>query len=228
MSGPSPDELYVQAAHSFIALARKVDDEDWTRPVPCAPQWSARDVVSHVVGLTDDVLENRMEGAPSAEWTSLQVARHAEGGVEELLVAWEAKLEPFARWIAETGATWPAGDCHTHEHDLRHALDFAGNRENAIVTASAKVFLAQLDVPFPLEVEMDGEVITNGHPELGRYPHEEVVLRAMTPFEVFRSRLGRRSRAQVEEYRWSGLPDRISCLIDQWFMLGPSTIAIHE
>ena len=228
MSGPSPEELYVQAAKSFIAFARKVDDEDWSRPVPCTPEWSARDVVGHVVGLVDDVLEDRMEHAPSAEWTALQVARHADGGVEELLASWEARLEPFAAWIADTGASWPGSDCHTHEHDLRHALDLPGNRENVIVSASAQGFLQQLDVPFPFEIEMDGKVCTNGHEELGRFPHEEVVLRAMTSFEVFRSRLGRRSRAQVEEYRWSGPSDRISCLIEQWFMLGPSTIAIHE
>jgi hypothetical protein len=216
------------AAESLIAFARRVDDEGWSRPVPCTPQWSARDVLSHVVGLVDDVLEDRMERAPSAEWTALQVARHAEGGVDELLLAWESNLESFAAWIADTGAAWPGSDCHTHEHDLRHALDLPGNRENEIVSTSAKGFLSQIDVPFPLEVEMDGKVFTNGHEDLGRYPHEEVVLRAMTSFEVFRSRLGRRSRAQVEEYRWSGPADRITRLIDQWFMLGPSSIAIHE
>lgn len=228
MSGSSAEELYVRAAESFIAFARKVDDEDWSRPVPCTPQWTARDVVGHVVGLVDDVLEDRMEGAPSAEWTALQVARHAAGEIEELLVAWEGELDAFAAWVAASGASWPAGDCHTHEHDLRHALDLAGNRDNVIISTSADGFLRQLDVPFPFEIEMDGAVVTNGHQDLGRYPHEEVVLRHMTAFEVFRSRLGRRSRAQVEGYRWSGPSDRIACLIDQWFLLGPSSIAIHE
>ena len=228
MSGPSPAELYVEAADSFIAFARKVDDEDWSRPVPCTPQWSARDVLGHVVGLADDVLDDRMEGAPSPEWTAAQVARHAGPGVEELLVAWEARIDPLAAWIAETGATFPVRDCHSHEHDLRHALDLPGNRENRILTTSATDFVCGLDVPFPLEVELNGDVLTNGHAELGRYPHEEVVLRGMSPFEVFRSRLGRRSREQVEQYRWCGPPERISLLVDQWFLLGPSTIAIHE
>ena len=51
---------------------------------------------------------------------------------------------------------------------------------------------------------------------------DAVVLSDVTPFEIFRSCLGRRSRSQVEAYDWSGAPDRIATVIDEWFGFGPA------
>ena len=222
------EQYYTAAATSFIAFARKIDDEDWSRPVPCAPQWTVRDVLSHVAGVPDDALQGRLVGVGTSAWSASQVERHADSTIDELLARWEEQIEPFATLVVETGSANATLDCHCHEHDIRHALDLHGSRDSDIVKAAGEAFVSGIDVPFPIGVEMDRLVVTNGHPDLGRAPHEEVVLRNSSHFEVFRSRLGRRSFGQVEDYEWRGPTARIAQVLEVWFMFEPNAIAIHE
>ncbi len=55
-----------------------------------------------------------------------------------------------------------------------------------------------------------------------------VELRGATPFEVFRSKLGRRSRSQVESYDWVGDPAAVAAALDSWFEFGPADQPIVE
>ena len=55
-----------------------------------------------------------------------------------------------------------------------------------------------------------------------------VELRGATPFEVFRSRLGRRSRSQLDDYDWVGEPDAVAAVRDAWFAFGPAEQPIIE
>ena len=101
------EEYYTAAATSFIAFARKIDDEDWSRPVPCAPQWTVRDVLSHVAGVADDALQGRLVGVGTSAWSASQVERHADSTIDELLARWEEQIEPFATLVVETGSFDP-------------------------------------------------------------------------------------------------------------------------
>ena len=55
-----------------------------------------------------------------------------------------------------------------------------------------------------------------------------VELSGATPFEVFRSKLGRRSRSQVEAYDWIGEPAAVAAVLDSWFEFGPAAQPIVE
>ena len=55
-----------------------------------------------------------------------------------------------------------------------------------------------------------------------------VVLRGVSVFELFRSRLGRRSREQVRDYDWTGSDADIDAVLERWFNFGPSPLPIEE
>lgn len=55
-----------------------------------------------------------------------------------------------------------------------------------------------------------------------------VTLRGATRFEMFRSRLGRRSRQQVRDAEWEGTDADIDAVLDHWFSFGPSPSPIEE
>ena len=63
-AGPVDAELYVAAQRSFVELVAPLTDDQWATPVPCNPACTVRDVLSHVAGVTADIAEGDVEGAP--------------------------------------------------------------------------------------------------------------------------------------------------------------------
>lgn len=215
-------EQYRFAVDSFIDYARTLDDAAWATVVPCTPLWTARDVLSHVSGISDDAAAGRMEGAPGEAWTAAQIERNRAFSVDELLTRWGAQAPSFADLIEQVGQGRPPIDCHSHEHDIRHALGQPGARSNAIVDTPS---FATVAAPNRVMIELgDGSTVTTGDLEAGT----TVTLRGATTFELFRSRLGRRSRHQVRSYDWSGADNDIEAVIDVWFAFGPSPVPIVE
>jgi uncharacterized protein (TIGR03083 family) len=216
---PTIGERYLLAHASFAELARSLDDADWATPLPCTPAWSARDVLSHVAGIPDDAIAGRMEGAPGEAWTAAQVERNRSLTVDELLERWAAQAPGFADMLDQIGEGRPPLDCHSHEHDLRQALGRPGNRESVIIEAAAEGFAQLRGHEFAIEFD-DGSMLGAGD--------GSVVLRSITRFDLFRSRLGRRSREQVRAWDWSGEHAAIESIVDDWFIFGPSPHPIEE
>lgn len=214
---------YGEATRSFIQLARTLDDADWSVRVPCTPLWTVRDVLSHVAGIPDDGIAGRTDGAATEPWTASQVERNAAFTVEELLDRWEQQYELFGAAIEGMGEERPPFDCHSHEHDVRHALGRPGNRDSAIIDDAAPRLLASLaDVPVALTIHLDdGSMIETG----SGGPQVEL---NTSRFEVFRSALGRRSREQVRGLDWSGDAAAIDLAVDGWFTFGPADGPIEE
>jgi uncharacterized protein (TIGR03083 family) len=192
-------ERYLQAHRSFVDLARALTIEDWSTPVPCCPGWTCRDVLSHVAGIPDDAFAGRMDGVATPPWTEAQVARWRDTPVEDLLAQWEAQAPMFASVLDQLGESRPPIDCQTHEFDVRQALGRPGNRDSAIVRMVAAEFRATGPIAVPEGVD---------------------------DFELFRSRIGRRSGAQVLAYAWPSPPDEAA--LAEWFVFGPSEVDIHE
>lgn len=214
---------YLAAQASFVALASELTDDDWMTDVPCCPGWTVRDVLSHVAGIPDDVLAGRLDGVATEPWTAAQVERNRDVSVADLLARWNEQTPRFAAAMQAMGQERPPIDLQSHEHDVRHAVRRQGNRDHPIVVAAGRRMIDGWDGPTPLIVEFaDGSIAGNVT------DRSAVVVSDVTPFEVFRSRLGRRSRAQVEAYDWTGEPDRVAAVIDQWFAFGPATTPIIE
>jgi uncharacterized protein (TIGR03083 family) len=222
---PSAGELYLAAHRSFVDFARTLSADDWSVPVPCTPGWTVRDVLSHVAGIPDDSLAGRLRGVPDESSTAAQVERNREFSVDELFERWAAQVPGFTEVLETASETRPAIDCHSHEHDIRHALRRPGSRDSLIVEMVG-VGMAQVrSTPFAVVVELDdGRVVSSGEPDAP----DRVTLRRATTFELFRSRLGRRSEAQVRAYDWVGADPAIDAVMAAWFHFGPSEIALEE
>lgn len=219
---PSISESYLLAVDSFVDLARTLDASDWARRVPCTPAWTARDVLSHVSGIPDDALAGRMDGAPGEAWTAAQVERNRSASVDDLLTRWSQQAPAFAEVIEQIGEGCPPIDCHSHEHDIRHALGLPGARSNSIIDQPS---FASIGAPVRIVIEfVDGSTVTTGDVTSG----STVTLRGATKFEVFRSRLGRRSRLQMRDADWVGTDADIDAVLDRWFSFGPSPSPIDE
>jgi uncharacterized protein (TIGR03083 family) len=223
----STSVLYAAAVESFIAFARTLTPAQWQMPVPCLPGWDVRDVLSHVSGVSDDAFAGRLDGVASDAWTASQIERNREHSVDQLLERWTEQYIGFGEILDAIGEHRPPFDCHAHEHDVRHALGLAGNRDHGVVEAGVNI-MAQgfAELPFAVTIELDdGRSFTSGG-DGGDEPG--VTVRGLTMFEVFRSRLGRRARSQVEAYDWSGDDAQVAATIAAWFNFGPAEQPISE
>ena len=222
--GPDIATTYRFAQESFTALAGTLPADAWSTRVPCTPDWTVRDVLSHVSGITDDALAGRMEGAPGEAWTAAQIERNRSASVEELLERWTVQTPAFAEMIDEIGEGRPPFDCHTHEHDVRQAVGRPGNRDSIIVESMAAGLAVVDGCRVALDVVLAGRAIRSG-PADGP---AAVTLERISPFELFRSRPGRRSREQMRAWAWVGDDADIEAVLDVWAFFGPTATAIVE
>lgn len=214
--------LYLDATSSFLDLVEPLGPDGWTRPVPCTPGWTVKDVLSHQAGVCDDVLNARIEGAGSDPWTAAQVERWRDTGPGELIEQWRQQAPQVAEIFQQFNQSRPIFDANTHEHDIRHALGLPGNRSSEVLSMMAGAFVGGT-LPVPVTIEFD-DGSTAAIP--GERPEPPISLSGMTQFELARSRLGRRTRQQVRDYSWSAAPP--DDVIDAWFVFGPADKPIHE
>ncbi len=193
--------------------------DEWATPVPTCPGWSVHDVLSHLVGVAEDALSGRITGPPPPEVTAEEVARHAGDDPVELLAAW-GELAPSLEAALSQFRLWPGFfDALAHEHDVRGALGTPGARDHDDVDLAAELLVRDLALPVALELDLGGRVV---EPAGCDGPPLRV---ATSSYEVFRFRLGRRSRAQVAALDWSGDPGPV---LDRLFIFGPAEVDVAE
>lgn len=212
--------LYRDVQRSFVDLVAGLDDGQWELPSPCTPEWTVRDVLSHVAGVSIDIVEGNVEGAATDPWTAAQVERWRHTPVDEVIERWNAAIGPAADGVDAFGQPLPIFDCHTHEHDVRTAIGRPGNRDSEAMQVIVDSLL-QADVGRPLTIDCtDGRSVENagaGAP---------LRLSGVTGFDVARSRLGRRSRGQVCGWEWSEpVGDEV---LAAWFRFGPAPHDVVE
>ena len=212
--------LYRDVQRSFVELVAGLDDAEWATASPCTPDWTVRDVLSHVAGVSIDIVEGNVAGAATDPWTAAQVERWRDTPVDELIARWDAAIGPAADGVEAFGQPLPVFDCHSHEHDVRTALGRPGNRDSEAMEVIVAALL-QVDVgrPFTIECTDRPAVVNEGDGAPLR-------LAGVSGFDVARSRLGRRSRAQVCNWSWSEPID--DAVTDAWFRFGPTPHDIVE
>ncbi len=212
--------MYVDAQRSFVGLCETLGDDEWAMPVACNPGWTVRDVLSHVAGVTDDVANGRLDGAATDSWTNAQVERWRDMPWQTLIAQWKGQIGAVAELLQTVREFRPPFDCHSHEHDVRHAIGRPGNRSSELIGVMAHGF-GRASLGRPVSVELvDAEPLSlagDGEP---------IALRGLTQFELVRSRLGRRSTAQVRAFDWSEPPT--DAMLAAFFSFGPSQLDIIE
>ena len=183
-------------------LVRDLDEGALGQAVPACPEWTIKDVVSHVTGVVDDALAGRLEGVATDPWTAAQVEARRGLPVGEILAEWAEKAPAFEGILDGIG---PSGrqavfDCVTHEHDLRGALRAPGARDSDAV-AVALSFIGG-----GMSVMVTDRPIPRMRTRLGESfgPEDAVATLTADAFDIMRAASGRRSLDQIRAMDWSG------------------------
>ena len=201
--------------------------------VPACPQWTVRQLASHMCGVCDDVLAGNVAEAGTDPWTDAQVIRYADTPLGEILDHWDdvgPQVEAVIPAVPPAPASQMVFDVTTHEHDLRGALDQPGARDSDSIEVGFGFLAKSLDriiktqgLP-TLQITAANRVLTLG--EVAPGAEAEIHL-AGSSFELFRAFGGRRTLAQVRALDWSADP---TPYLDAFFggILKPPTAPLDE
>jgi uncharacterized protein (TIGR03083 family) len=186
-------------------VIRQADASDLNGPAPATPGWRVHDVVAHLVGVSDDVVNGRLDGIATDPWTQAQVDKRSELDTADLLAEWEENGPAFEAMLAGVPAEIAGQaifDAATHEHDLRHAIGAPGARESDAISLAWEWIVdartRQGGRALCFVTEGDEQVSGTG----------EVVARVEAPrFELFRAVAGRRAAEEVALYKWDPEPE---------------------
>jgi uncharacterized protein (TIGR03083 family) len=217
--GVGVGDHYRRSRLRLTALLADVDDDGWQTPVPACPGWAVHDVVGHLLGVTEDALAGELTGPPGEAQTAVQVERHRRDPHDQMLARWTELAPPFEDLLT-AAEVWPgAVDAHSHEHDVRGALSRPGARDDELVLHTARRLIEVLDAGATITFDLGHETVRS-RPK----PGQEYLVRT-DAFEVFRLRMGRRSRSQVVALDWSADP---AAVVDSLFIFGPAAAPVVE
>ena len=186
-----------------LRIADLVNDDLSNRPVPATPAWSVHDVVSHLYGVMTDVSSGNLDGVATPPWTAAQVQRCRSKSVAEVIDEWAGAASGFEAFLsspAGSNASAAVMDVHCHETDLRTALGMAPALPDDVLAWAGE----------SMRGAFTAQVAAAGLPE--------VTLDA-SDLELFRGRLGRRTRDEVAALGWSADP---APYLDIFFIFGPT------
>ena len=193
---------WVQAQQRVIDLVGPLTAEQADATVPACPDWTVRDLLSHMVGLDADVLDGDEPDDHNEGWTKRQVAARVDRDVPTLIEEWTALTEPLRAWMAEN-TTRPLGDVVIHEQDLRGALGVTGAQDTEGLESLRDQFAGRLGdavagLP-PLALIGDGWTWASH----GQVADAEVAIEA-SDFDLARALMSRRSAQQLRSWTRRG------------------------
>lgn len=211
-----------QAAHARTSeLVGRLDEEQLARRVPACPDWTVRDLFSHMVGLGADVLAGDEPDDHHAAWTRAQVEARAGRSADDLLAEWDEVAARLPAWMQQHGSR-PLNDVVIHEQDLRGAVGVPGGRETdglAIVRDRMAGRLAERVVGLPA-LALEEEPRPGGPAWRWTSPGDAepaVVLRA-SGFDLARALASRRTADQLRAWTVRG---DVTDHLDAFAGLGP-------
>lgn len=151
----------------------------------------------------NDILSGNMDGAATSPWTAAQVERGRDKSVTQVVDEWAEVAPGFETFLSSPdGAKAGAAvmDVHAHETDLRAAFGLEPELSDEVLAGAAE----------RLREGFDSQVAAAGLP---------AVTIDVPDFEMFRGRLGRRTREQVVAFGWSADP---TPYLDTFFLFGPT------
>ena len=112
---------WTEAQRRVIGLVRGLSAQEAETSVPACPDWTVRDLFSHMVGLGADVVAGDEPDDHNEAWTAKQVAARRDRDVAALVAEWEDVAGPLRAWMRAHGIR-ALFDVTIHEQDLRGAV----------------------------------------------------------------------------------------------------------
>jgi len=203
MSEPHGD-AYAALRARVTAVIECAEPAALERVAPATPEWTVREVLSHLVGVTDDVVNGRLDGIATDAWTGAQVDARVGAPAPALLEEWEKnspQFETMMRAVPTEVAGQAIFDAMTHEHDIRNALGAPGARDSdAVVLAwewavDARTRGGARAIRFVTEA---GDTVAGAG--------DPVATVRASRFEILRAATGRRSANEIAGYAWDPAP----------------------
>lgn len=194
---PIPDvcNAYFELHNRLSELIEHQPESAASTVVPHCPNWTVHHVLSHMIGVPEDILSGAMDGVATNAWTQRQVDRHASHSLQDLLEIWKTVLEMFKNVlpnIPQPVVSQFLFDQATHEQDIRHALSAPGARESSAMVV-AEGFLRDY-------------LSRNSDPSISNLAESP-----LTGFDFVRALSGRRTTEQITDL---GLPaERVAAFI---------------
>jgi uncharacterized protein (TIGR03083 family) len=163
--------LYREHVAALSALAPTLTEEQLATTVPGTPAWNVHEVLAHLAGCASDAVTGRMDGAPSAEWTSRHVSERAALPVAELVAELQSHQDGIAESVVDNPRPALVWNVAVHHADLHEALG-----------------LPRMPEPLWLPV---AEALA---------PRVGALADAVPPYELFRGVFSRRSREQMQAW----------------------------
>lgn len=201
MSGdPAAAREWRAAVERVIGLVTAAGEAALEVRVPACPDWTARELLSHMVGLGADVLRGDEPDDHNAAWTQAQVDLRAAATGADLVTEWEALADDLERYLAEV-APRPLLDAVIHEQDLRGALGVPGARDTDGLWRAREVLARRLAGAVsgrpPVVLEAPDWTWRSADGEPG-------VVLAADGFELFRALTSRRTADQLRSWVVAG------------------------
>ena len=198
---------YQQLRERIIELLANTRDEIANKTVPACPKWTVQNLVCHIIGVPEDILEGRMKGVTTDPWTQAQVDRHKSDSIvqlREILINQKSKFDVVLPNIPSPVNSQFVMDAVTHEHDLREALGKPGAQDSLAVKVAFAWLASNSMCPKELVDKLRASKATE--------------------FQLMRAMTGRISVEQMNELNLPG--DEIASLtVGSPFKAPPSNVA---
>jgi uncharacterized protein (TIGR03083 family) len=198
-------------------LIREADPGALDAIAPATPEWRVRDLLAHLVGVTADAANGRLDGVATDPWTAAQVDARRDASIADMLSEWDdygAQFEGALTALPSTVGGQAVFDAVTHEADMRHALGQPGERTCDGVAISFEFCCLGRTaggLPALRVVTERGETIAGtGDP---------IATLETSQFEFIRASSGRRSATEIAEYDWQGQVDPEILLVAPFFRM---------
>ena len=215
-------EEWSRAQQRVIDLVADLPPERAELRVPACPDWTVRDLLSHMVGLGVDVVAGDEPDDHNETWTGRQVTSRRGHDVAALVAEWQAVADPLRDWMRANNVR-PLGDVIIHEQDLRGALGVPGGQDSDGVGAIRERFAGGRFAPRVADlppIALVGDTwtwVSRGSADPNAVDRAEVVLRA-SDFDLARALVTRRSANQLKSWTVRG---DVTPYLDAFAMLGP-------
>ena len=196
--------IWTDTQQRTLALVRE-HAGDMGATVPACPDWTAKDLVGHMVGVDTDAANGDVDEDFSDSWTDTHVKRRADTSLEDVVAEWEAtraKADELFAAAPEGLRTGMVVDASVHEQDLRGALARPGAKDQPGLRVALDMFaegfasrVSEHGLP-TLQVDAGDWTRTFGE-------GEPAVRVAVSEYDFGRALSGRRSPAQVRTWAWS-------------------------